>query len=58
MNRVIGFADETLLGMLDDWVSDQRQREAWNDGDRATYRYRANLLEAAADRIRSPRRHG
>lgn len=52
-NNVLDFPDDVLLGMLDRWAADQRERQSWNDEDHATYRYCANLLEAAADRIRT-----
>ena len=42
----IGVADALMS-----WAADQRERQAWGDEDYWTYRYRANLLEAAAVRL-------
>jgi hypothetical protein len=52
-NPFLKFADERVADALDSWAQDQRQRETWRDGDTNTYRYRANLLEASAARIRA-----
>lgn len=47
-------ADDDIAATLETWAADQRQRETWRDGDTNTYRYRANLLEAAAARLHAP----
>lgn len=46
------FTDEGVADALARWAADQRERQAWRDEDERTYRYRADLLEAAAERLR------
>ena len=42
-----GFERPHLQRYMREWAADQREREAWKDGDRSTYRFRADVLEHA-----------
>lgn len=44
-------SDMGVIYALDKWARDQREREAWQDGDEGTYLYRASLLEEASRRL-------
>lgn len=50
-NTFTGHSDEQIVSALNGWARDQREREAWRDGDEATYRHNASLLEQAAARL-------
>lgn len=45
------FTDEGVMQHIGRWCDAEREKEAWRDGDTNTYRYRANLLEAAVVRF-------
>lgn len=47
VTRAPGFEMPHLRRYLSEWASDQREREAWGDADKSTYRFRANVLESA-----------
>lgn len=50
-NPFRNYTDAGVAGALLSWARDQRERQSWDDDDRATYSFRANLLEAAAVRL-------
>jgi hypothetical protein len=50
-DRARGFGRPHLDRYLREWAADQREREGWKDADRGTYRFRANVLEAALSEI-------
>lgn len=47
------FSDEGVMRSIESWLDGEREKEDWHDGDTQTYRYRANLLEAALVRWRA-----
>jgi hypothetical protein len=48
-----GFGPDHVVRYMTEWAEDQREREAWNDKDRSTYRFRALTLEAALAALRA-----
>lgn len=48
----VPFDDEGVCKALDSWAADQRERQAWKDRNSQVYKHRADLLEAAAVRLR------
>ena len=54
VNQFARHTDEQLLDALRRWAADEREREGWRDEDKATYNYRAALLEEAVRRLEAP----
>lgn len=51
LNMFRNFTTQGVVDALNNWCADEREREGWNDADRQTYRYRADLLAEAAKRL-------